>query len=201
MQNKGPKRTHGDFRGRKLFLSFEVTILLVLILTLSLVGVPAGSAQEGAPFLWQVQTFESDRTGLSNPVGLAFSSRANAFQVAEGRGPSQTIDFVRLTPFADRAAEARIAAAVENAINIAYDNQLGRLLILRGNGNQLWEVREGPDGNLDPRTLTHYNVKDLDLQDPQGLTVDLSGALYILDAAAPRILRVQPGTGRAPCRS
>jgi hypothetical protein len=179
--------------GKKHFLFACVVILLGLILSLSFVWLPAASAQEGLPFIWQVQVMQSDQTGLSNPVGLAFSSRANAFQVAEGKGPSETTDLVKLTPFADRAGEARIAAAMRNPINIAYDDQVGRLLILRGNGNQLWEVREGLDGNLDPQTLTRHDVRDLNLQDPQGMTVDANGTLLILDAVGPRIVRVQPG--------
>jgi hypothetical protein len=193
MKNQRRKSTQWNFKEKKHSFFVLVTVLLALILSISFVLVPAGSAQGSSPVVWQVQTFESDQTGLFSPVGLAFSARANAFHVAEGKGPSESINLVKLTPFADRAAEARLAAAVQNAINLAYDNQIGRLLILRGNGNQLWEVREGPDGNLDPQTLTRHSVKDLNLQDPQGLTMDANGTLFILDAAASRLIRVEPG--------
>jgi uncharacterized protein YjiK len=193
MKNQIRKNIQWNFKGKKHFLFAPVSVLLGLILSLSFVGIPAASAQEGLPLIWQVQVLEPDQTGLSSPVGLAFSARANAFQVAEGNGLAETTDLVKLTPFAERAGEARIAAAVQNPINLAYDNQVGRLLILRDNGNQLWEVREGPDGNLDPQTLTRHNIRDLNVQDPQGMAVDANSTLFILDAAAPRLIRVQLG--------
>jgi len=43
-------------------------VVLVVILTLSVPGVPAGLAQESSPVIWQVQVWEGDRTGLSNPL-------------------------------------------------------------------------------------------------------------------------------------
>ncbi len=195
MNSRGRKAIRLDFRQVKSSLFAPTMVVLGLILSLSFVGVPASSAQGNSPFIWQVQVIESDQTGLSNPVGLAFSSQANAFQVSEGRAPAETIDLVKLTPFADRAGEARISAAIQNPINIAYDNQVGRLLILRGAGNQLWEVREDADGNLDPQTLTRHNIRDLNLEDPQGMTVDANGTLFILDAGGSRIVQVQPGQG------
>jgi uncharacterized protein YjiK len=194
MKKKRQNSTRLSFTGKKHILFAPAIVLLGFIVSLSLVWVPASSAQGNLPFIWQVQVLESDQTGLFNPVGMAFSSRANVFQVSEGKDSSQTIDLTKVTPFADRAGEARLAAAVQNPINIAYDNQVGRFLILRGSRNQLWEVREGPDGNLDPQTLTRHNIKDLSLQDPQGITVDVSGNLFVLDSTASRIVRVEPGT-------
>src|SRR5262245_26805917 len=117
--NKHRKNVRLSVRNRKNILFAPVVVLLGLILSFSFILVPTSSAQDNSPFLWQVQVMQSDQTGLANPVGLAFSSRANAFQVAEGKGPSETTDLVKLTPFADRAGEARIAAAMRNPINIA----------------------------------------------------------------------------------
>ena len=182
-----------NFRNLKHSPFAPTIVLLGLILSLSFGWVTASSAQGSSPFIWQVQVLDSDKTGLSHPMGMAFSSRANAFQVSEGTAPAEMTELVKLTSLADRAGEARIAAAVQNPINIAFDNVIGRLLILRGSGNQLWEVREDADGNLDPRTLTRHNIRDLNLQDPQGMTVDANGNIFILDTIGPRIVRLQPG--------
>jgi hypothetical protein len=189
-----------SFRRRKDFLFASAMIVLGLILSLSFVRVPISSAQGSAPVIWQVHVMESDKTGLSNPVGLAFSSRANAFEVLEGRGqgqpPSVNTDLIKLTAFADRVGVARIAVAAQNPINLAFDNKVGRLLLLQNAAKQLLEVREGADGNLDMSTMTHYDAKSFGLQDPQGMTVDdVTGALFILDAVGPRIVRVEPGVG------
>src|SRR5215210_599281 len=79
------KRMVGKFFERVLrnFL-FKLSILsLVLALSLPFLWVPRSSAQGNAAFIQQVRTLESDQTGLLHPAGLAFSSRANAFQVLE----------------------------------------------------------------------------------------------------------------------
>src|SRR5574341_1075445 len=173
---------------------FRLSILsLILALTFSFLGVPVSSAQSGQPFIWQVRAMESDATGLLNPAGLAFSSRANAFQVIEAQSASANADLIKLTPFADRSGSARLAAAIKDPINVTFDNHLGRLLIIQSSANQLLEVQEGAAGNLDSSTLTRYDVKYFGLQNPQGMAVDAAtGYLYILDAVGPRLLRVQP---------
>jgi uncharacterized protein YjiK len=174
---------------------FRLSILsLVLALILPFLWIPASSAQSNAAFIRQVRALEGDKTGLLSPVGLAFSSRANAFQVMERQNASADTNLVKVTPFADRAGSARIAAAIQDPINVAFDNRVGRLLILHSSANQLLEVREDANGNLDPKTLTQYNIGHFGLQDPQGMAFDAAReVLYILDAAGPRLVRVEPG--------
>src|SRR5215207_1830581 len=174
---------------------FKLSILsLVLALSFPFLQVPRSSAQSTAAFIRQIRALESDQTGLLHPAGLTFSSRANAFQVLAMLGSSADTELVKLTPFADRAGSARIAAAIKDPINVAYDNQVGRLLILHSSDNHLLEVREDANGNLDPSTLTRHNIRHFELQDPQGMDFDaVGGVLYILDAVGPRIVRVQAG--------
>jgi uncharacterized protein YjiK len=178
----------------KTFL-FRLSILsLVLALILPFLWIPASSAQSNAAFIRQVRALESDKTGMLNPAGLAFSSRANSFQVMEKQNASADTNLVKLTPFADRAGSARIAAAIKDPINVAFDNRVGRLLILNSSDKQLLEVREDASGDLDPSTLTRHNVKHFALQDPQGMAFDAArGILYILDAAGPRFVAVELG--------
>jgi len=182
-------------RVEKVLLFASTMALIAALLTISLVWVPSGSAQGSSPFIWQVQALESDRTGLSNPVGITFSSRAKAFQVLEGQGASAPNGLVRINPFADRLGVTRLTSAVQDPINLTYDPALGRLLLIPGASGQLFEIREDASGNLDPRTLTRHDMRNWGVQQPQGMTVDKNGVLYILDAATPRIVRVQPGLG------
>jgi len=176
------------------FLFRLSTLSLVLALILPFIWIPASSAQSNAAYIRQVRALESDMTGLLSPAGLAFSSRANAFQVMEKQNASANTDLVKLTPFADRAGSARIAAVVKDPINVAFDNRVGRLLILESSANQLLEMREDANGNLDPKTLTRHNIKHFALLDPQGMAFDAArGVLYILDAAGPRLVEVEPG--------
>jgi uncharacterized protein YjiK len=166
--------------------------LVLLVLILSFAWVPASSAQGNTAFIRLVRVMKNDQTALVNPAGLAFSSRANAFHVIEKRSVFASTKVVRLTAFADMAGFAWIVA-IQDPINMTFDNKEGRLLLLQRSTNQLLEIREKADGTLDPSTLTRYDASSFGLQDPRGLTVDpTSGILFILDAAGPRIVRIEP---------
>jgi uncharacterized protein YjiK len=171
-------------------------ISLGLALSISFLWIFSGSAQGVPAPIWQMRVLEADKTGLHNPAGLAFSSRANAFHVLEapGQSPPAAANSIRLTPSGKQAGSVRIAAQVRNPVNMAFDDRYQRLLILQFPANHLLEVREKPDGNLDPASLVIHAASHFSLHDPQGLTVDPgSGTLFILDAAGPRILRIEPG--------
>ena len=113
-----------------------------------------------------------------------------------GGGPAET-DVVRLAPFelsplSDRAGEARIAAALKDPVNVVFDARHARLLLL-DSADRLLEVRSDASGDLDPRTLVRRDALRLDLRDPQGMAVDpASGAVYVLDASGPRLVRIEP---------
>jgi DNA-binding beta-propeller fold protein YncE len=148
------------------------------------------------------QVLENDRTGVDAPAGLAFSLSSKSFYVVgagSGGGATETA-VVRLAPFelstADaRAGEARIAAAVKDPVNVVFDAGHARLLLL-DNANRLLEVSSGASGDLDPRTLVRRDALRLDLRDPQGMAVDpASGAVYVLDASGPRLVRIEPAAG------
>jgi hypothetical protein len=149
----------------------------------------------------QVQVLEEERTGVPSPVGLAFSSSTKAFYVLGGRrgtrGPLSEADVAKLTPFShsptsDRSGSALLAAAVEDPINIAFDPKGNRLLLL-GHARELLEVRSLGGGDLDRGSLNRRDAARLQLQNPQGMTVDpSSGAVYILDAGSSSIVRVEP---------
>jgi uncharacterized protein YjiK len=176
--------------------SISTISVLILIATLvfPFLQVNDGSAQNQLSFIRQVRVMEADETGLSNPAGITFSTKGDAFHIADARQISANhTDLVKVTPLAVRAGFAQLAAAAQNPINMAFDNRFDRLLLLGTQGNQLLEVRPDNNGNLGQSNVTRYNVNVFGLQDPQGMAVDEeTGTLFILDAAAPRVLQVRP---------
>lgn len=169
---------------------------LVLIATLgfSLVQITGGNAQSELSFIRKVRMIEADEIGLTNPAGIAFSTTSNAFHVADARQgkPNQT-DLVKVTPLSARAGLVQISEAAQDPINMVFDDRFNRLLLLAATGDQILAVSQDHDGNLKSAGVTQYNVKGLGLQNPQGMTVDEeTGTLFILDAAAPRIVQVHP---------
>ncbi len=161
---------------------------------------PAAKGQGRSGSVREAQVFAIDRTGVASPVGLAYSSSANAFYVVGARpGALPDTDVAKLTPFSsssssDRSGTSRIAAAMGDPINMAFDARRNRLLFL-GHARALFEVRAGPGGDLDRPSLSGRDATRFGLRDPQGIAVDpASGTLFVLDAAQPRILRIEPGS-------
>jgi hypothetical protein len=153
-------------------------------------------ASSGSP-VREAQVFSEERTGVPSPVGLAFSTASSAFYVvaAQAGAPAEA-EVVKLTPFdlaaSDRAGSARIAAPLADPINMAFDARGNRLLLL-GQAGELVEVQVGSGGDPDPATLTRRDIARFALADPQGVAVDPgSGTIFVLDAALPRIVRIEP---------
>ena len=171
--------------------------VIALVLIFLLGGTSVGFAQHDRAFISRVRAIETSELGIPNPGGLAYSPAARAFHVVAARRPAHSpppeTDIVKVTPFGERVNSARIAAAIWDPINVAFDSQANRLLILQPMARKLIEVLEGPDGNLDPATLVRHPARHFGLQNPQGMAVDpASGHLFILDRAGPRIVRIEP---------
>jgi uncharacterized protein YjiK len=173
------------------------TVSLGLILASSFLWTPVSFARAVPPPIWQVRAMQADRTGISEPMGLVFSSKLNAFYTIDARNwrrPPTLTDLVELTVFEDRAGSVRLEAGIQDPINMVYDNQANRLLVLQPQGNQLLEVLADQDGRLNLATLTRHNVTYFGVQNAQGLTIDaVNGDLFILDAVGPRIVHVSGG--------
>jgi hypothetical protein len=82
---------------------------LGIALSLSFVWIFSGSAQGSAAYIREVRVMEADKTGLQNPAGLAFSSRANAFTVVEqpGQNPPAATDIGSVQPRSRRRSKTR----------------------------------------------------------------------------------------------
>jgi DNA-binding beta-propeller fold protein YncE len=167
---------------------------LIAALILPFVQVTNTRAQNELAFIRQAGVIDTDEIGLTNPAGLAFSGLGNAFHIADARQISSNhTDLVKVTPLAEQAGHVQVPAAVQNPINMAFDVRFNRLLLLNAQENQLFDVRPDSNGNLKPLDIIRYNVNDLGLQNPQGMTVDPeNGTLFILDAALPSVIQVQP---------
>jgi hypothetical protein len=179
---------------------FCFLILTLLISLSSFTRVPFVHAQEASAFVRKVRMLETDPSQVKHPAGLAYSSKGNTFQVIEAQGPGQTApantDVIGLTPFGHRTGSARVTAAVQDPINLAYDNQARRMLLLRPDTKWLLEVPEGSDGRPNPARMLRHDTKRFGLQKPQGITIEpASGDVLILDSIGPRILRIHPAPG------
>ncbi|HEY5903117.1 MAG TPA: hypothetical protein VIU39_11225, partial [Anaerolineales bacterium] len=177
---------------------FKLTSLIgILMLAVSFLWVHGGSAQRGPAFIRLVRLIETDQTDLSHPAGIAFSPASSDFHLLEGRSPSQPLPsqsrLLRISPFGRQDGSARIAAALQDPLNITFDPASRRLLLLEASNTRLAAVRENAQGDLDPASLLRYDAHPFAIGRAQGMTFDTSsGSLVVLDAAAPRLVQITP---------
>ncbi len=164
----------------------------------------AAKAQRTGAEFRLAQVWEEETTRVATPVGVTYSPVGKAFYVLGSRqgtsAASNETDVAKVAPFdlapdSGRPTLTRLAAAVPDPINVAFDPTGNRLLLL-GEAQQLLEVRAGSRGDLDRPSLKRADAAPLALRSPQGMTVDpATGTVYILDAGSASILRLQPGAG------
>jgi uncharacterized protein YjiK len=173
-------------------------ILAIIISSFSIWGSTKTFAQDNPPYIWLARVIEIEQTEMNEPYGLVFSPRLDAFYAVDAREwkrSSMYTDLFELTVSAFRAGAVRITPAIQNPINMAYDDKANRLLIYQAAANQLLEAQGDQNGRPDPTSLISHDASRFGIQNAQGLTVDpTNGNLFILDAAEPRIVRVSPGS-------
>lgn len=169
---------------------------LCVIAHLSINTYAVVTAQAEPAFVRRVRNLETAPLGILNPAGLVFSPKGRNFQVITSRqATATTTDLVQLTPVERILGSRRLAARIDDPINVTFDGNRNRLLVLRKNANQLFVVQADDSGMLDPQSLRTVKIRALGLQNPQGMTVDpATGILYMLDAVGPRLLQVTPDT-------
>ncbi|MGR9013911.1 MAG: hypothetical protein ACU83U_09735 [Gammaproteobacteria bacterium] len=100
---------------------------------------------------------------------------------------------------------SRISIEIPDPINIAFDTMsqgakgfsLSRLFLLDAKLGQLIAIKAAGRDVMDSTKIRRVNLKKLAISDPQGMTIDPSnGRLYILDGVDPRLLILDPKSGR-----
>ncbi len=132
---------------------------------------------------------EQPRLAAANPWGLVYSPRANAFLVI----PVEGLSAVQiLSHTADPLGVDSVDLADVDALNSAYDPSGDRLLVVAG--RELVAIPVRKNGRLDlTATMPRFDFGRLGIDSPAGLAIDAeSGALFILDRATPRLVRVEP---------
>ena len=172
-----------------------VLVLVGLIVLAYALAAESLAAALPSDSIRSVRSIEVGRFGHPNPAGLAYSSGADAFLVvaAPGRAGASTSDMDVFGHSRNTARTLRLPAAISDPINMAFDEIGNRLLVYRPDTGQLIEMDAGGDGIPGARSFRRVDARHLGLLDPVGMTVDpQTGALFILDAIGPRILRVEP---------
>lgn len=162
--------------------------LLIVFLLLNDANALA-QASEGA--VQEVRTIYPSEWDVPYPAGLAYAMEpAHLFLLDKGSAaslPHARATAVIITPYEDLVATVPLAFAVDDAINMAYDDAAGRLLLLNNQQAELVQVALGEDGTqLD---IARFDIAHLGLEDAEGMAVaPASRQLFILDGGASQII-------------
>jgi uncharacterized protein YjiK len=164
------------------------TAILSLVLPLVAVATGATAAPAGVAgprALREVRTIWTAEFGIAHPSGVAFSPARGEFLVA-GPGGSTT-RLVRLSPTEDLLGRLRLPRLAAPS-TLAFDAAGNRLTALTDGRRLAVPARQLERARPTP---TRVDVSALGLRDPRGATYDPArGTWYVLDAAAPAIVRV-----------
>jgi len=139
-----------------------------------------------------VRTLETHEPGITSISGLTFSPQANAFLIVSAHSVS---DITLLTTLDDLTGSIKLATIIPDPINMAFDDRANSLLFIDPETNELIEVKMGTDGRqrFSPQTIVRFRIPQFDLKNAKGMAFNPeTGALFILDAQGPRIIRVMP---------
>lgn len=139
-----------------------------------------------------VRAIYPNEWGISRPSGIAYSTKfGHLFLLDKIRTNPNTATIVTITPHEEFISRVQVDFAVGDPLNMTFDEQRLRLLLLDRQLKKLAQINLDEQGHLNPATLRVVDLSYLYLTNIQGIATDSSGQqLFLLDKAARRIIRV-----------
>ena len=168
---------------------------LWLFVALLFCGWSTALAQESQGTVQKVRSLYPSEWGVDRPAGVAYSTAFTELFLLQKNNPGlpggQGTQVVVITPHEHFVGAVSLDFTVDNAINIAFDDQSASLFLLNQAQAQLAQVKLGADGLPDPATLQHFAIERLGLGNAQGVAIDAtSRSLFILDSATARVINL-----------
>lgn len=147
-----------------------------------------------------VYTLDADRLAVVHPAGLAYAPESGLFLL---RGAAQGVDSATqntvtfYNPATHLIQVLPVAGGANSPSNLTYDSVHKRLLFLDQAAHELVSVPLTDDlaTAASAASASRESVVALNLQQPQGLTIDTTtGALFILDSAQNEVIRIAPAS-------
>ncbi|MEZ4869907.1 MAG: DNRLRE domain-containing protein [Caldilineaceae bacterium] len=128
------------------------------------------------------------------PVGLVYAAKAGQFYLLnQGNTTSSATpaSLIGITAQAEWLSTAVLDFTVDDAINVAFDNESDHLFLLNSGRSELARVAVDEDGDVDPSTFVHFDLAALGLGNVQGMAVDSSRQrLLLLDSRARQVVGI-----------
>lgn len=189
-------RISDRFKRYFIYLRFYLVIAIISLLSFPTLSKALSDSPSG--YLYHVRSIEAADIGISHPVGLAFSTIANAFLIKNEGASQPEIDastLVIVSLGGDRVGSAHPGIAISDALNVAFDERTDSLFMLDQATQEFIQIQTGPPNEelTWSQVIAHLDAEPFEFGNPKGITFDnVNGHLYILDAADPSIIRITP---------
>ena len=168
-----------------------VFIILTLVIIPYISLFTTAEAQSGSTYFFDARSIYTRPFGVTNPVGIAFPTASNNFVVIDAPKTGQATTALARVPFYEEPITAAQPAAITDPLNLAYSERTKKFWLFERATAALTSRQAQPDGTPAAQVANRLDGRSLALQNPQGMTFDpKSGQLFILDAAARRIVRI-----------
>lgn len=171
--------------------------LLSLALVVSLLVGSRSFAQDQPTTAEVAQVIESEQLLAAQPAGLAYVAAGDAFVVLDAavQGAAGFDAYTLYEPATNVARPLAGGPAIDSPLNMTYDAGSERLLLFNGAAGELMAALLTGSDAAGLAVTDRYDLSSLGLQGAAGMAVDSAGAaLYILDSAAQRVVRIAPGS-------
>lgn len=176
---------------------------MAFVIAFSLWGGPFGALAQGCtPTVQEIRALYPSEWQVPHPVGVAYSTHDNHFFLLDASKTTSTTlggaTVVVITPYEELIGTVQLTFAVDDAINIAFDDGGQHLLLLNQQQARLASVALNANGLPDPATERSFDISLLGLTSAQGIDVDgATGRLFVLDGAAATVVSaiLDPNSG------
>lgn len=130
--------------------------------------------------------------GVDYVEGVTYATALNhLYLINKSQATPLATTIVTITPYEQGIGQVETPFPVDDAINLTFDNQGRRLLLLNNARQEIGQISLGSDQQLDGSTLVQSSIAAWRIEQIAGLAIDARGeTLYLLDSEAEKIIRV-----------
>ncbi len=145
----------------------------------------------------EVRRLYPNEWGVDYVEGVASATALNHLYLINKRQVTPlATTIVTITPDEEGIGQTEIPFPVDDAINVTFDNQGRRLLLLNNARQEIAQISLGGDQRLDGSTLVQNSIAVWRIEQVAGMALDVRGeTLYLLDSKAEKLVQVSLAGG------
>ncbi|MCE7985132.1 MAG: hypothetical protein DYG89_28500 [Caldilinea sp. CFX5] len=145
----------------------------------------------------EIRRLYPNEWGVDYVEGVAYATALNHLYLINKAQPTMsTTTIVTISPLEEGIGQIEAPFPVDDVINLTFDNQGRRLLLLNNARQEIAQISLGGDQRLDGGSLVQSSIAAWRLEQVAGMAIDARGeTLYLLDSKAEKVVRVSLAGG------